>query len=106
MARHIPDRVTTQVKQGFSAPDATWFRGDSIDYVRRRLLGRDAAIFDFLDRSTVHMHVNEHLAGRRNRRLLIWSLLCLEEWCDVFLAGSSAERGSAGRSHLVAHWSP
>jgi hypothetical protein len=69
-------------------------------------LGRGAAIFDYLDRSRVHnLHVNEHLEGRHNRRLLIWLLLCLEEWCDVFLAGSSPERGSAGRSHAVAHGS-
>ena len=36
--RYVPERVTDQVKQGFSGPDASWFRGDSIDYVRRTLL--------------------------------------------------------------------
>ncbi len=27
----------------------------------------------------------KHLDGKENRRLLIWSLLCFEEWIDVFL---------------------
>ena len=38
-------------KQGFSAPDASWFKGESIDYVRRALLDRDAAIYEYLDRN-------------------------------------------------------
>ena len=35
MQRYVPETITNQVKQGFSGPDASWFRGDSIDYVRR-----------------------------------------------------------------------
>jgi asparagine synthase (glutamine-hydrolysing) len=91
MARYVPTDVTQAVKQGFSAPDASWFRGESIEYVRR-LLGRNAAIYEFLDRATVQRLVDDHLEGRENRRLLIWSLLCLETWCAVFLAGARAAR--------------
>ena len=40
MERYVPESVTNQVKQGFSGPDASWFRGDSIDYVERELLRR------------------------------------------------------------------
>lgn len=78
MSRHIPDEVAEREKQGFSAPDASWFKGESIDYVKRRLLG-NARIYDLLDRKTVHCLVNDHLEGRENRRLLIWSLLNLEQ---------------------------
>jgi len=78
MSRYIPDEVAEREKQGFSAPDASWFKGESIDYVRRRLLG-NARIYDLLDRKTVHSLVDDHLAGRENRRLLIWSLLSLEQ---------------------------
>jgi len=89
MARHVPEHVTRLEKQGFSGPDATWFRGQSLDYVRRRLLGTDAMIFEYLDRDVVHRLVGDHLAGRTNRRLLVWSLLCLEEWCRTFLRGGA-----------------
>jgi asparagine synthase (glutamine-hydrolysing) len=85
MRRHVPEHMAAAEKQGFSAPDATWFRGESIDYVRRRLMGRDARIFDVLDRAAVQGLVGDHLEGRENRRLLIWSLLCLEQWCECFL---------------------
>lgn len=85
--RHVPAEISDGVKQGFSAPDASWFRGDSIDYVRRTLFARDARIFEFLDRPATLALVEEHLSGAQNRRLLIWSLLCVEQWCRLFLDG-------------------
>jgi asparagine synthase (glutamine-hydrolysing) len=87
MERHIPRQVTERAKQGFSAPDASWFRGESIEYVRRRLLDRNARIYEYLDREAVGELVAEHVSGSRNRRLLIWSLLCFEQWCRTFLEG-------------------
>jgi asparagine synthase (glutamine-hydrolysing) len=85
MERYVPAEVTERAKQGFSGPDASWFRGESIDYVRRRLLESDAAIFEFLDRDAVRGLVEQHLNGSQNRRLLIWSLLSVEQWCETFL---------------------
>lgn len=85
MGRHIPAVVTEREKQGFSAPDASWFRGESIDYVRRRLMGPAARIYDVLDREATQCLIADHLEGRENRRLLIWSLLSLEEWFDAFI---------------------
>ena len=85
MQRYIPSEVTDGVKQGFSAPDASWFKGESIDYVRRQLFNRQARIYDLLEREAVQGLVNEHLEGKQNRRLLIWSLLNLENWCERFL---------------------
>ena len=48
---------------------------------------RDAAIYEYLDRPTVHELIEEHLSGRANRRLLIWSLLSVEQWCQTFVLG-------------------
>jgi asparagine synthase (glutamine-hydrolysing) len=80
MKRHIPEVVTQTEKQGFSAPDASWFKGDSIEFVKRTLLGKNSHIYSFLDKSTVEILVKEHLNGTENRRLLIWSLLNVEQW--------------------------
>ena len=85
MNRHIPDRITEREKQGFSAPDASWFKGESIDYVRRKLVEGSPRIYDYLDRGAVHGLINEHLEGKQNRRLLIWSLLSLEKLCERFI---------------------
>jgi asparagine synthase (glutamine-hydrolysing) len=88
MERYVPDTITNQVKQGFSGPDSSWFRGDSIDYIRRELLDREAAIYEFLDPDGVRPLVEDHLEGRENRRLLLWSLMCFEHWCRTFLKGA------------------
>jgi asparagine synthase (glutamine-hydrolysing) len=88
MERYVPADIADGIKKGFSAPDASWFRGDSMEYVRRALMGPDARIFGLLDRAAVHALVNDHLEGRENRRLLIWSLLTLEEWLKHSEAGS------------------
>jgi asparagine synthase (glutamine-hydrolysing) len=85
MTRYIPTEVTQREKQGFSAPDASWFKGASIDYVRHKLFNGHARIYDFLERQAIQSLVNEHLEGKQNRRLLIWSLLNVENWCQKFL---------------------
>lgn len=84
MERYIPKSVTKNVKQGFSAPDASWFKGDSMDYVRDLLFDNNAVIYNYLDRKTCQGLVTEHLEGKGNRRLLIWSLLNFEHWCRNF----------------------
>lgn len=87
MERHVPRHVTDQVKQGFSGPDAAWFRGESLDYVRRRLLDTQSPVYDYLAADTVRGLIREHLEGSVNRRLLIWSLLSFDQWCRTFLYG-------------------
>ena len=86
MGRYIPNEITNAIKQGFSAPDASWFKGESIEYVRRKILKDDAMIYSYLDKETVTELVNEHLEGKINRRLLIWSLLNFECWINHFTA--------------------
>ena len=78
MSRLLPDDITNAEKQGFSSPDASWFKGESIDYVKRALVNPRARIYEFLDHETVDGLIHEHLDGRQNRRLLIWSLLNVE----------------------------
>ena len=85
MGRFIPPEVASGVKQGFSAPDASWFRGESIDYVKRTIYNDRAKIYQFMDKEAVQSLVDEHLQGKQNRRLLIWSLLNFELWLRTFL---------------------
>jgi asparagine synthase (glutamine-hydrolysing) len=85
LRRLLPPTYVEGAKQGFSAPDASWFRGESIDYVERLILDSNARIYQFLRPDTVRELVGEHLRGETNRRLLIWSLLSFEWWCRTFL---------------------
>lgn len=77
MKRYMPQEITGAVKQGFSAPDSSWFKGDSINFVKR-ILGKKARIYDYLDYGAVNVLLSEHFEGKQNRRLLVWSLLNFE----------------------------
>ena len=80
MAQYVPSSITQAAKQGFSSPDASWFKGESVDFVHRRLLGTNARLYEYFDRATISTLLGTHFDGKENRRLLIWSLLNVEEW--------------------------
>ena len=86
MARYIPQDITEAEKQGFSSPDASWFKGESIEFVKRRLLNGHPAIYQVLDRQALEPLVLQHLHGEQNRRLLIWSLLNVDAWMEEMFA--------------------
>ena len=85
LSRYVPQKISRQHKQGFSGPDATWFRGESIDYIKKSLLSKKNKVYNYLDYNIAKRLIDEHLRGEVNRRLFIWSMLCFEEWIDVFL---------------------
>lgn len=80
MERHVPQEVAGTVKQGFSAPDAGWFSGESADFVSRSLWGSQTVLGGLLDADSIKALVESHSAQENNRRLLVWSLLSLEYW--------------------------
>ncbi len=83
MKKYMPEEISSAEKQGFSAPDASWFKGESIDFVKEKLMDDHAKIYKYLDRSSVKELVNKHLEGKENKRLLIWSLLNVELWLET-----------------------
>lgn len=80
MSKNLPREFAAHPKQGFSSPDASWFRGESLKFVAARLGAKDAPIFDLLSYSAVQELLAEHMAGENNRRLLIWSLLNVDQY--------------------------
>jgi asparagine synthase (glutamine-hydrolysing) len=85
MQRLIPAEIIERKKQGFSGPYETWYRGESLDYIRRLLTSPRARYREFLDPVFVDGVLAEHLSAKHNHRLLIWSLLCFEVWLRRFM---------------------
>lgn len=85
MKKIIPEETLKGIKQGFSAPDASWYRKDSRDYVGDILENSQSPIYDYLEQKIIKRLIEEHFTGKENRRLLIWSLLYFDEWCKAFL---------------------
>ena len=85
--KYVPDTIISATKQGFLSPDASWFKGQSIDYVRQTLLDGQPHLYKVLDRKAIGRLVNQHLDGKKNRRLLIWTLLNIESWLNLYIHG-------------------
>lgn len=84
LSKYVPESYTSGLKQGFSAPDASWFKGESTEYIKNILFDKKARIYDYIQPSMAQELMNEHFTGQTNRRLLIWSLLCFEWWNKIF----------------------
>lgn len=84
MGRYIPKEISSGAKQGFSAPDASWFRGESIDYVNSIVSDPNALIYQYLDKNYIDRIIKKHMSGEENKRLLIWSIINFNEWLCLF----------------------
>lgn len=85
MGRYVPKEISNGNKQGFSAPDASWFRGESIDYVNSIVSDSNAPIYQYLDKKCIDQVLKKHISGEENKRLLIWSIINFEEWLYEFI---------------------
>ena len=84
MSKFLPEEIYKAAKQGFSSPDQSWFKGESIEFVKDMLLKDNAKIYKYMDKKTTKKFINDHLKGKKNRRLFIWSLLNFEEWLKLY----------------------
>jgi len=91
MQRMLPSNIVSRPKQGFSAPDESWYRGEGIAYVKKVLQDKNSLYRNFINSQTVDRILNEHCELHINHRLLIWSLLCFEWWCRIYLSDIKVE---------------
>jgi asparagine synthase (glutamine-hydrolysing) len=90
MAPVLPEIVRERRKTGFTPPQAAWFRGAQLDYVERTLLSDRSCDRGILQVDFLRRAIEEHREGLRDRRLLLWTLLCLEWWHRIFVDGEHA----------------
>lgn len=85
MSDFIPEKIINRKKQGFSAPDESWYRGENADYIKELLLSNNTACDKYINKKYIKKIVNEHIEKGINHRLLIWSFMNFEWWCRIFL---------------------
>ncbi|WP_025665447.1 asparagine synthase (glutamine-hydrolyzing) [Aquimarina megaterium] len=87
MLDFIPDSIINRKKQGFSAPDESWYRGENAKYVEELLLSENTMSTKYINKEYICKIVKEHIEDHINHRLLIWSFMNFEWWCKIFLNG-------------------
>ena len=92
MKDYIPKKILDRKKQGFSAPDESWYRGENMGYVKELLLDKKKTVsYEFINPEYIERIVKEHNEQHINHRLLIWSFMNFEWWCRIFLDGQTAK---------------
>lgn len=91
MLDFLPENIINRKKQGFSAPDESWYRGENAEYIKKLLLSKKTVSSDFINPAYVEHIIHEHIDQRINHRLLLWSLMNFEWWCKIFLNGEKFE---------------
>jgi asparagine synthase (glutamine-hydrolysing) len=100
MERFLPAEFVQQKKQGFSPPDANWYRGPSMEYIKSILLDRRTLERPWWNPDHLRTTLEEHFEGRRNHRLLIWSMLSIE-WVQRHFADAPAADAARPADPLV-----
>ena len=83
-SKYAPTVISERGKQGFSAPDASWFRNDSVDYVENLFFSKKSLIHELIDQKILKNLFDEHMQGKQNYRLFIWSFICLHRVFEIY----------------------
>jgi asparagine synthase (glutamine-hydrolysing) len=89
MRGRLPEPVLARGKTGFVPPQGTWFKQPG--YLDEILLSERALSRGLFKPAFVQGLIEEHRSGTRNRRLVLWTLLCLEWWHRIFVEGEHAK---------------
>ncbi|MBM2820461.1 MAG: putative asparagine synthetase [Candidatus Berkelbacteria bacterium] len=87
MNKYLPREITTKRKTGFTPPDETWYRYQLNEYMREIIVGKRALARGYFNREYLKRVFFEHEKGKKDHRLLLWSLLSFEWWNRIFLEG-------------------
>jgi len=86
LGKYLDKQIIDGRKQGFSSPDASWFKGESIEFVKQKLSTSKLVENNIFNKNFTTSYINDHLNGLENRRLFIWSFINLETiYRNIFL---------------------
>jgi asparagine synthase (glutamine-hydrolysing) len=91
--KYLPATIVDRRKQGFGVPLECWFAGDFHDYIRDTLLSSSARARPFFKAEVTESIVTRHAEGEKSLSAVIWSLLVLETWFQLYLDRSFATQG-------------
>ena len=84
MKNNIPHEILKRKQHGFLVPVDDWFRKDQTEYLRSKM-------YKLIDRGVVTSElkgiIDQYLRGDNSLRIVIWRLLILEIWFQVFVDG-------------------
>ncbi len=108
----LPRATIERQKVGFDSPVGQWFKDELREFLLRFLAREQVAQSGLLKPAGVQQILADHLAGRRDYSLQLWSMLMLEAWHRMYIEDQITDgsdyrlqdlRGAVARSAVSQH---
>jgi asparagine synthase (glutamine-hydrolysing) len=83
--KFLPQKNIYRKKRGFGLPIGQWFRSELKDYLCEHLLSKKSQKRGYFNPSVVKDLISQHLTGKKDYGLQLWSLLMFELWHQKFV---------------------
>jgi asparagine synthase (glutamine-hydrolysing) len=80
LQKYVPATLFERPKMGFSVPVGEWLRGPLRDWAEELLSPTRLSEEGFFDVPSVQQRWYEHVTGRKNWQLALWSVLMFQAW--------------------------
>jgi asparagine synthase (glutamine-hydrolysing) len=81
----LPGDITERRKVGFDSPVGQWFKGELRDFLTTFLSRENVKRSGLLDPDGVEALLRDHLSGRSDLSLPLWTLVSLETWFRMYI---------------------
>jgi len=85
MRRHLPSKVISKPKEGFSSPVKNWMRDELKPLMLELLSSQNIKKRGFFNEAYIQSLVKEHLSKRDDHSHRLWALLVFELWAQEWL---------------------
>ncbi len=86
LADLLPDNILYREKMGFAAPMAQWLRGDFGQRAQSAVLASPLMNKGLLNHDYIEQKFRDHIEGRQDNALHLWTLFNLTSWYDHWIA--------------------
>jgi asparagine synthase (glutamine-hydrolysing) len=97
MRDRLPPGIADRSKKGFGIPLAKWFRSELRELLLEMLDPQRLEREGIFNPAYVQRLVEDHLAGRRDNRLELWTLTMFQIWKERWMAQAAPVAAGRGR---------
>lgn len=81
----LPHNIVERKKVGFDSPIGQWFKTDLRNFLNTFLAEEQIKKSGLLNPAGVQTVINDHLSGKKDYSLQIWSIIALEAWYRIYI---------------------
>ena len=85
----LPNHIVERKKVGFDSPIGLWFKTELLGFLESFLSKNEIKKSGILNPDAVELLIGDHLSGKMDYSLQIWSLVALEVWYRMYIEGKN-----------------